>query len=165
MASTLASIWRMASTIASSAVVISGFSASSPSRSLLSRFSPTCATDSSFVKPRNPQVPLIVWIVRKMLASVARLPGSFSRLISSRSRRSRFSLLSTRNSRTMSSLMRNHALAKSLLRCDRNKSRLMRCCGCWLEKQMCSSGARAMFDGSGTHSARSPHENIGKRFF
>jgi hypothetical protein len=40
-----------------------------------------------------------------MLESVSRLLGSFSRLTSSRSSRSRFSLLSTRKSRTISSLI------------------------------------------------------------
>ena len=64
----------------------------------LSRFSPTCATDSSFENPRNPQAPLMVWMVRKTLASVSRLAGSFSSRTNSRSSKSRFSLLSTRNS-------------------------------------------------------------------
>jgi hypothetical protein len=67
------------------AVVISGLNTNSPSRSLLERFSPTCATASSFVNPKNPQVPLIVWIVRNTLAKVARLCGSSSSWISSQS--------------------------------------------------------------------------------
>src|SRR6266404_3703290 len=40
-----------------------------------------------------------------MLDNVSRFPGSFSRITNSRSRRSRFSLLSSRNSRTISSLI------------------------------------------------------------
>ena len=60
LASILPSIWRTASTMPSSAVVSSGLSVSCPSRSRVSRFSPTCATFSSWGKPRNPQVPLMV---------------------------------------------------------------------------------------------------------
>src|SRR5258708_7685764 len=40
-----------------------------------------------------------------MLDNVSRFPGSFSRITNSRSSRSRFSLLSSRNSRTISSLI------------------------------------------------------------
>jgi hypothetical protein len=64
--------------IRSSAVVPSGVSRHSPSRSLLKKFSPTCATDSNFVNPKNPQVPLMVWIVWNTLANVSRFRGSFS---------------------------------------------------------------------------------------
>src|SRR5205814_4984498 len=74
----------------------------SPSRNRLSRFSPAWVSDSSLEKPRNPAVPLMVWMVRKMLASTRRSPGSFSRTTSSRSSRSRFSWLSTRSSPTIS---------------------------------------------------------------
>ena len=64
--STDARISRTASTSASSSVVIAVVTASSPSRSLESRFSPTWVTDSSVPNPRKPEVPLIVWIVRKI---------------------------------------------------------------------------------------------------
>ena len=47
VASTWPSMKRTASTVASSALVISGLMTNTPSRSLLSRFSPTCATASS----------------------------------------------------------------------------------------------------------------------
>src|SRR5271163_2897966 len=53
-----------------------------------------------------------------MLASVALFFGSFSRWISSRSSKSRFSLLSTRKSRTMSSSTRDHLLSNPELRHD-----------------------------------------------
>ena len=61
-------IFRMASTVAKSALAISALTLSSPSRSLLSRFSDACATDSKREKPKKPQVPLIVCKVRKIRA-------------------------------------------------------------------------------------------------
>ena len=48
---------------------------SSPSRSRASRFSPTWVSASSREKARKPLVPLMVWIVRKMLASRSRESG------------------------------------------------------------------------------------------
>ena len=71
--------------------MISASIVSCPSRRRLSRFSPTWAVDSSFGSPRHPHVPLIVWIVRKMLPIFSGLPGSVSRATKSRSSRSRFS--------------------------------------------------------------------------
>jgi hypothetical protein len=60
VASMLDRICRTASTMASRAVVSSGCSLSCPSRSFASRFSPTCATASSWPQARNPEVPLMV---------------------------------------------------------------------------------------------------------
>jgi hypothetical protein len=71
--------------------MISGVSARRPSRRRESRFSPLWVTASRREKPRKPQVPLIVWMVRKTLASVWREAGSASRTIRSWSSRSRFS--------------------------------------------------------------------------
>src|SRR4051812_28555324 len=102
-ASMAASRARMVSTICSSASVRRGVRSSAPSRSRGSMFSPTCATSSSRLKARKPLVPLIVWIVRKMLESRSRERGSCSRATRSWSSWSRFSWLSTRNSSTMSS--------------------------------------------------------------
>ena len=99
-----ASMCRTASTMASKPLVISAFSASWPSRSRESRFSPACVSFSSRAKPRNPQLPLMVWIVRKMLARSSLEEGSLSSFTSSWSSRSRFSLLSIRKSLTISSI-------------------------------------------------------------
>src|SRR6185436_13280494 len=101
----------MPSTRRRSAVAISGSTDSSPSRSRPSRFSPTWVSDSSLENPRNPAVPLMVWMVRKMLARTLRSPGSFSSTTSSRSRRSRFSWLSTRNSLTISLVLSRSLIA------------------------------------------------------
>ena len=60
------------STICSSTLVRAGVRSSSPSRSRESMFSPTWVTSSSRLKARKPLVPLIVWIVRKMLDSRSR---------------------------------------------------------------------------------------------
>ena len=54
-------------------------------------FSPTWVTSSSRLKARKPLVPLIVWIVRKMLDSRSRELGSCSRATRSESSWSRFS--------------------------------------------------------------------------
>src|ERR1700674_5738593 len=54
--------------------------------------------------PRKPQLPLIVWMVRKMLDRSSCEYGSVSSFTSSLSSRSRFSLLSTRNSLIRSSI-------------------------------------------------------------
>jgi len=61
-------------------------------------FSARCVIASSVVKPRNPQVPLMVWIVRKMLESRFLSLGRCSSSTNSWSSRDRFSLLSIRNS-------------------------------------------------------------------
>ena len=82
---------RTVSTICSSTLVRAGVSASSPSRSRESMFSPTWVTSSSRLKARKPLVPLIVWIVRKMLDSRSRELGSCSRATRSESSWSRFS--------------------------------------------------------------------------
>jgi hypothetical protein len=70
-ARTLSTIWR-------STLVRAGVRASSPSRRRESMFSPTWVTSSSRLKARKPLVPLIVWIVRKMLDSRSRELGSCS---------------------------------------------------------------------------------------
>ena len=91
MASIEVSRERTLSTICSSTLVRAGVSSSSPSRSRESMFSPTCVTSSSRLKARKPLVPLIVWIVRKMLDSRSRELGSCSRATRSESSWSRFS--------------------------------------------------------------------------
>ena len=94
---------RTVSTIWSSTLVRVGVSSRAPSRRRDSMFSPPCVTSSSRLKARKPLVPLMVWIVRKMLDSRSREFGSCSRATRSESSWSRFSWLSTRNSSTMSS--------------------------------------------------------------
>ena len=102
--SMVASVRRVASTRASSALVISGVAVSSPSRSSESKFSPVWVTDASRWKPRKPQVPLMVWMARKMvrIASGPARPASNATI--SRSIWSSSSPLSTRNSVTTSSM-------------------------------------------------------------
>src|SRR3954470_16516227 len=107
---------RTVSTICSRTLVRPGVSSSSPSRSRESMFSPTCVTSSSRLKARKPLVPLMVWIVRKMLDSRSREFGSCSSATRSVSSWSRFSWLSTRNSSTMSS---RPSTAVLFLLCDR----------------------------------------------
>ncbi len=75
----------------SSTVVIPGVSVSVPSRSRLNRLSPAWVSPWSRVNPRKPQVPLMVWMVRKTLLSVGREVGSRSSETRSRSSWSRFS--------------------------------------------------------------------------
>ena len=96
-------ISRMVSAVASSAVTMSGESSISSSRTLESRFSATWATDSSLEKPIKPHAPFTVWTRRKTVANKPGVFGFFSRAISSRSRKSRFSLASTTNSVMISS--------------------------------------------------------------
>ncbi len=76
---------RTVSTIDSSASVIAGVITASPSRSRDSRVSPTWVSCSSRLKARKPLVPLIVWIVRKMLDSRSRESGCCSSSTRSRS--------------------------------------------------------------------------------
>ena len=97
-------IARTASTIEYSEPVTRSSNVSLPSRSRPSRCSPECVRAPSFANPKNPLLPLIVWTVRKMLASRSSSPGACSRAIRSRSSWSRFSVDSTRNSWTNSSL-------------------------------------------------------------
>ena len=97
-------IARTASTIEYSEPVTRSSSRSLPSRRRPSRCSPECVSAPSFEKPKNPLFPLMVWTVRKMLASRSSSPGACSRAIRSRSSWSRFSVDSTRNSWTNSSL-------------------------------------------------------------
>ncbi len=94
----------MASTIDNNPLVSSAVREILPSRRRESRLSPACATFSSLLKPRNPQLPLIVWMVRKMLDRSSSAEGSDSSFTSSLSRRSRFSMLSTRKSLIRSSI-------------------------------------------------------------
>ena len=82
---------RIASTVLRSTSVIAASISSFPSRSRLRTFSPRCASVSSFGSPRKPQVPLIVWTMRKIVASVSRLDSPRSSASSSPSSRSRFS--------------------------------------------------------------------------
>ena len=95
---------RTASTIEYSDPVTRSSRESLPSRSLPSRCSPLCVRAPSFENPKNPLFPLIVWTVRKMLASRSSSPGTCSKAMRSRSSWSRFSVDSTRNSWTNSSL-------------------------------------------------------------
>ena len=62
-----------------------------PSRRSTSRLSPTCVTCSRRENARKPLVPLIVWIVLKMLLSSSRDPGVLSSATRSWSSWSRFS--------------------------------------------------------------------------
>ncbi len=92
----------MASTTSSISDVIEPDSSRSPERNWLRIVSASWVIASSAVNPRNPHVPLIVWNVRKMLASRSASFGRRSNSTISLSRRARFSLLSIRNSRTTS---------------------------------------------------------------
>ena len=69
----LASMSRIPSISCSSAEAISWFRISSPSRSRPNKLSPSWANAPSFEKLKKPLVPLIVWIVRKMLSSRLRV--------------------------------------------------------------------------------------------
>ena len=62
----------MTSPVASRTPAVCGVIDNDPSRSPAKKLSAAWAILSSFAKPRNPQVPLIVCIVRKMLASTSR---------------------------------------------------------------------------------------------
>ena len=76
---------RTVSTICSSTSSAVGVRSQLPSRSRDSMFSPTWVTSSSRLKARKPLVPLMVWIVRKMLESRSREWGSCSRATRSES--------------------------------------------------------------------------------
>src|SRR6266853_2595517 len=104
---------RMASTMDNNPLVSSAVREILPSRRRESRLSPACATFSSFLKPRNPQLPLIVWMVRKMLDRSSSQDGSDSSFTSSLSSRSRFSMLSTRKSLIRSSIAPLHPYDQS----------------------------------------------------
>ena len=94
---------RTASTSVSRAPVTRSLNSIVPSRSCPRRCSPLWVIAPSFAKPKNPLVPLIVWTVRKMLASRLGSRGFSSSATKSWSSWSRFSADSTRNSRTNSS--------------------------------------------------------------
>ena len=86
-----ARISRTVSTIRSSTSVVCRSIARRPSRSWTRRFSPAWVTFSSNPNARKPLVPLMVWIVRKMLLSSSREPGEPSSATRSWSSWSRFS--------------------------------------------------------------------------
>ena len=76
---------RTVSTIVSSAPAVCVVMTILPSRNRESRFSPTWVSASSRLKARKPLVPLMVWMVRKMLESSSREPGVRSSSTRSRS--------------------------------------------------------------------------------
>jgi hypothetical protein len=92
------SMWLSCVLIASTALRIKVTNSGVRSRSWFliwfNRLSAPCVTASSVVKCRKPQVPLMVWNVRKILPSKALSVGRFSSSTSSCSRRVRCSLLS-----------------------------------------------------------------------
>src|SRR5213594_215902 len=98
-------ISRSASTNVRSAPAISALISISPLRSWLRRSSPAWATASSLVKPKKPQVPLIVWTARNTPATFFRSEGLRSSATRSPSTWFRLSWLSTMNSLTMLSSM------------------------------------------------------------
>ena len=75
-----------------------------PSRNFPISVSAACASASSRGRPMNPQVPLIVCTMRKILARIFALLGSCSKCTSSTSTVSRLSPVSVRNSRSKSSI-------------------------------------------------------------
>ena len=82
---------RMASTLSRINETRAGDSCILRERNWLSRFSAWWAIRSSLEKARKPQVPLMVWTVRKILLSRLESSGRASSSTSSRSRRERFS--------------------------------------------------------------------------
>ena len=80
-----ASSERTPSIMASRVVIVVGVTGWTPSRSRDSSDSPAWVSVSSRGKARNPLVPLIVWIVRKMREISSRDCGSCSRATRSRS--------------------------------------------------------------------------------
>ena len=104
-------IERTRSTAAKIAPSTSGVGSNVPSRRRPSTFSAACATRSRRVRARKPQVPLIVWTMRKMLAMRSRSSGSRSRLTSSASRVAIPSQHSVRNSDRSSSIAPYHPAA------------------------------------------------------
>ena len=83
MASIEARTLRVASTVSRMSDIRDGVSSRLPSRNWLSRLSASWVIRSSVENAKKPQVPLMVWIVRKMLASNAASCGRFSSSTSS----------------------------------------------------------------------------------
>ena len=83
--------------------MISSSTLTTPSRSLERMSSAKWAIPSRVVKPKKPDVPLMVWMVRKMERMSSALSGSSSSSTNCWSSISRFSLDSERKSLRMSS--------------------------------------------------------------
>ncbi len=90
------------STVCKTSETKSGVRGRCLSRTWSRMFSATWVIDPRISNPKNPQVPLMVWMVRKTLAISCSSAGFFSSSTIPQSRTPRFSLLSIRNSRTSS---------------------------------------------------------------
>src|SRR6185437_6904826 len=101
-----------------------------------STFSPAWATDSRRGKPRNPQVPLMVWTSRKMLLSNAGSLGFCSSFTSSTSSTEMLSLASVKNSLRRSSMAIPGQKRSSMTAAHRHGRPVDTTCGKWIKKRL-----------------------------
>src|SRR6185437_14080461 len=101
-----------------------------------STFSPAWATDSRRGKPRNPQVPLMVWTSRKMLLSNAGSFGFCSSFTSSTSSTEMLSLASVKNSLRRSSMAIPGQKRNSMTAAHRHGRPIDTTCGKWIKKRL-----------------------------